>query len=181
MFRQEIMKGVSMKKKWIILVIYLFVVVGVMVGLFMTLPKEPKKVVINGTNVEVIEMDSDIESPETVASEFFSVIYEYDTSERMFYEGAEAYMTKEAYEQLLPMPSEENTDDVFFHMQSSLKNFLIYKREINEKEVELVAEIYFCVSGSGEYTQRQIVKLCMELGNKQWVITECSVLDTEGE
>ena len=175
------MKELSMKKKWVILVIYLLLVIGVMVGLIMTLPEKPKEVVIKGNTDEVIEIDSDIETPETVAGKFFSVIYEYDTSERMFYEGAEGYMTKEAYEQLVPMPSEEVMDDGFFHMQSSLENYLIYKREISETEVGLVAEIHFSVSGSGFYTQRQIVKLCMQLEGKQWIITECSVLDTEGE
>ena len=175
------MKELSMKKKWVILVIYLLLVIGVIVGLIMTLPEKPKEVVIKGNTDEVIEIDSDIETPETVAGKFFSVIYEYDTSEKMFYEGAEVYMTKEAYEQLVPMPSEEVMDDGFFHMQSSLENYLIYKREISETEVELVAEIYFSVSGSGDYTQRQIVKLCMQLEGKQWIITECSVLDTEGE
>ena len=90
-------------------------------------------------------------------------------------------MTKAAYEQLVPMPSEEVMDDGYFHMQSSLENYLIYKREISETEVELVAEIHFSVSGSGDYTQRQIVKLCMQLENKQWIITGCSVLDTEGD
>lgn len=175
------MKGVSMKKKWIILVIYLLVVVGAMAGLIMTLPDEPKEAAMEGTCVEVVEMDSEIESPETVAGKFFSVIYEYDTSKRLFYEGAEAYMTKEAYEQLLPMPSVESTDDVFFHMQSSLESFLIYKREISETEIELMAEVHFSVSGSGKYTQRQIIKLCMQLENRQWMITECSVIDTEGE
>jgi len=175
------MKGVSMKKKWIILVIYLLVVVGVMAGLIMTLPDEPKKASIEGACVEVVEKDSEIEPPETVAGEFFSVIYEYDTSKRLFYEGAEAYMTKEAYEQLLPMPSEENTEDVFFHMQSRLEDFLIYKREISETEVELMAEVHFSVSGSGEYMQRQIIKLRMQLENEQWIITACTVMDTEGE
>lgn len=175
------MKGVSMKKKWIILVIYLLVVVGAMAGLIMTLPDEPKKATMEETCVEVVEMDSEIESPETVAGEFFSVIYEYDTSKRLFYEGAEVYMTKEAYEQLLPMPSEESTDDVFFHMQSSLDNFLIYKREISETEVELMAEVHFSISGSGKYTQRQIIKLRMQMENRQWIIAECSVIDTEGE
>jgi len=175
------MKGVSMKKKMIILVIYLLVVAGALAGLIMTLPDEPKKATIEGTCVEVVEMDSEIESPEIVAGEFFSVIYEYDTSKRLFYEGAEAYMTKEAYEQLLPMPSEEKAEDVFFHMQSSLENFLIYKRQISETEVELMAEIHFSVSGSGKYTQRQIVKLRMQMENKQWIITECNVIDTEGE
>ena len=147
----------------------------------MTLPDEPKKASIEGACVEVVEKDSEIEPPETVAGEFFSVIYEYDTSKRLFYEGAEAYMTKVAYEQLLPMPSEESADDVFLHMQSSLENFLIYKREISETEVELMAEIHFSVSGSGKYTQRQIVKLRMQMENRQWIITECSVIDTEGE
>ena len=181
MLRQEMMKGVAMKKKWIILVIYLLAVVGAMVGLFMTLPDEPKEVKIEGANVKVEELKSETRSPETVAGEFFPVIYEYDTSKRLFYEGAEAYMTKEAYEQLLPMPSEEGTDDVFFHMQSRLENFLIYKREISETEVELMAEVHFSVSGSGEYTQRQIVKLRMQLENGQWIITACTVMDTEGE
>ena len=128
-----------MKKKWIILVIYLLLVVGAMVGLFITLPDEPKKVVIEGSKVEEVERNSKTESPEIVAGEFFSVIYEYDTSTRLFYEGAEAYMTRDAYEQLLPMPSEGNTEDVFFHMQSRLEDFSIYKREISETEVELLA------------------------------------------
>lgn len=175
------MKGVSMKKKWIILVIYLLLVVGAMVGLFITLPNEPKKVVIEGSKVEVVERNSKTESPETVAGEFFSVIYEYDTSTRLFYEGAEEYMTRDAYEQLLPMPSEGNTEDVFFHMQSRLEDFLIYKREISETEVELMAEVHFSVSGSGEYMQRQIIKLRMQLENEQWIITACTVMDTEGE
>ena len=170
-----------MKKKWIILVIYLLLVVGAMVGLFITLPDEPKKVVIEGSKVEEVERNSKTESPEIVAGEFFSVIYEYDTSMRLFYEGAEAYMTRDAYEQLLPMPSEDNTEDVFFHMQSRLEDFSIYKREISETEVELMAEVHFSVSGSGEYTQRQIVKLRMQLENEQWIITACTVMDTEGE
>ena len=170
-----------MKKKWIILVIYLLLVVGAMVGLFITLPDEPKKVVIEGSKVEEVERNSKTESPEIVAGEFFSVIYEYDTSTRLFYEGAEAYMTRDAYEQLLPMPSEDNTEDVFFHMQSRLEDFLIYKRAISETEVELMAEVHFSVSGSGEYTQRQIVKLRMQLENGQWIITACTVMDTEGE
>lgn len=175
------MKGVSMKKKWIVLAIYLLVVVGVMVGLIMTLPDEPKEVTIKGANIEMVEMNSEIKSPETVAGEFFAVIYEYDTSKRLFYEGADMFMTKEAYEQLLPMPSEENIEEPYFHMKSSLEHFLIYKREVSATEVELMAEVHFSLSGSGVYTQRQIVKLYMELDGEQWLITACNVLDTEGE
>ena len=51
------MKELSMKKKWVILVIYLLLVIGVMVGLIMTLPEKPKEVVIQGNTDEVIEID----------------------------------------------------------------------------------------------------------------------------
>lgn len=170
-----------MQRKGIVLTIYLAFVLIVLVILFLTLPDEAPKEQKIESCIELTEMESEIKEPETVAEEFFSIIYEYDTSKRLFYEGAEAYMTKEAYEQLLPMPSEGNTEDVFFHMQSRLEDFLIYKREISETEVELMAEVHFSVSGSGEYMQRQSVKLRMQLENEQWIITACTVMDTEGE
>lgn len=169
-----------MNKKWIAVAVFLLIVMVLAMVLSEMLSSKEEKEKEKEPAVESEITEEEMETPEEVAEEFLTIIYEYDTAERMFFEGADKMMTKEAYEKLIPMPSEEIVEE-YFHMKSELDRFLLYKREMSANEMEILAEVYFSISGSGDYTQRQIVRLYMEFANKHWLITDCSVLNTEGE
>lgn len=169
-----------MDKKGIAFIIYLIVVAVVLVCLVCTKPKETKETKQQETEIEVVQEGDEQELPDTITEEFIKIIYEYDTSERKYFEGADEYMTTEAYEKFIPLPADEDVGEVYFHMQSEIQSYQLYKRVISDEQVEFVAEIYFTVSGSGEYSQCHIVKLCLE-NDEGWLITSCDVLTTEGE
>ena len=70
--------------------------------------------------------EQEILSPEETIRQFADVIYTYDTSERQFYDGAEEYMTPEAYETLVPMQDPEEADEAPIQMTSKLDSITCY-------------------------------------------------------
>lgn len=128
------------------------------------------------SNDEKTEAKEEILTVEETVNAFVAIIYDYDTSERAFYEGAEEYMTESAYAKLIPMQENEEPIDAL-HMISVLDEAKHYYREVAEEQVEVLSEVWYRVSGTGEYRIRQILKLKLVL-KEQWLVQECGVLDT---
>ena len=117
-----------------------------------------------------------IRTVEETVNAFVAVIYDYDTSERAFYEGAEDYMTEAAYEKLVPFQASEEPQEPI-HMVSILDEARHYYHNISDEQVEVLSEIWYRVSGSGEFRIRQILKLRL-IFDECWLIQECNILDT---
>lgn len=109
---------------------------------------------------------------------FAEVLYEYDTSERMFYEGAELYMTDKAFQMLRPPDAAGRGEGQGARVQSSLISTDIYAYYDSEVNAEAIMESLFTLSKAANGSVTQYLKLSLEKAEGQWVITECYVIDT---
>lgn len=109
---------------------------------------------------------------------FAQVLYQYDTEERMFYDGAEEYMTLEAYQVLYPGVVDEDGDLQRIHMQSRLMGVNVYIYYKEETGVNVIMESRFTLSHGTNGSLTQYLKLSLEKQDGLWMITECSVIDT---
>lgn len=109
---------------------------------------------------------------------FAQVIYQYDTEERMFYEGAEEYMTQEAYQVLYPVVEEKDDTLQRIRMQSTLIDVNVYTHYKEETDVDVIMESRFSISQGANGFLMQYLKLSLQKQDGRWIITECSVIDT---
>ena len=89
------------------------------------LPREERE------DTEESETEAKLSAEETLRA-LAEILYTYDTRERMFYEGAERYMTDKAYEQLVPLQDTEEEDLPVRQMVSRLKEITCYFRPAAE-------------------------------------------------
>lgn len=129
--------------------------------------------------LEIPEKPEKMLSPEETIRGLVEVLYTYDTSERMFYEGAETFMTKEAYKAIVPLADDEDGSGEMQvnRMVSELQELTCYFRTAEQGQVEALAVIWYRLSGSGEFGIRQIVRMSL-VQEDGWKIDECTVLDT---
>jgi len=157
----------------------LIILIGAIV-IFWEIASEEKvkenQVVKSQNNSKVSESDIDMKSIEEYIQLFTKVIYNYDTNERNFYEGAEKYMTEKAYEILVPLPV--SNEEPIRSMKSELQEVTCYYREIDPKEVEAIVEIWYTLSGTGEFRIRNLIKLQLIQAEGEWKINEFTVLET---
>lgn len=120
------------------------------------------------------------QSPEQLLQAFAEVLYTYDTRERRFYEGAEAFMTSQAFSELKPASAGEITEsgEEIPAVVSSLQEARCYYSFFSESEAEVIMESRFTLSRSGNGQILQYVKLGIEKQENGWKITGISVLDT---
>ena len=122
----------------------------------------------------------DGQTPEQFLQAFAEVLYSYDTRERRFYEGAEAFMTPQAYAELKPASAEElaESGEETPAVVSSLQEARCYYSYFSESEAEVIMESRFTLSRSGNGQILQYVKLGIEEQENGWKITGINVLDT---
>lgn len=109
---------------------------------------------------------------------FAEILYQYDTNERKFYEGAEAYMTDEAFHLLLPLGAVGRNEGEGIRVQSSLISTDIYAYYSSDASAEVIMESRFTLSRAANCTVTQYLELSVEKTDGQWMITECHVIDT---
>lgn len=129
---------------------------------------------------EAASGDGGNQSLEDTIHAFAEVIYTYDTRERPYYEGAGQYMLKDAYEIILPLPADAGDEagaDTAVNVSSKLNEMTCYYREVDAKNVEILAEVWYSLSGTGDFKVRQIVKIAA-VYQDEWKIKACTVLDT---
>lgn len=121
-----------------------------------------------------------VQSKEQFLQSFAEVLYTYDTRERRFYEGAEAFMTSQAYAELMPFSVEEETEsgETPPAVISSLQEAKCYYFCDSNTETEVIMESRFTLSRSGNGHILQYIKLSIENHENEWIITSISVLDT---
>ncbi len=120
------------------------------------------------------------QEPEQFLQSFAEVLYTYDTRERRFYEGTEAFMTPQAYAELAPLSAEDVTEsgENIPAVISSLQEAKCYYSCFSETGAEVIMESCFTLSGSGNGHILQYIKLNIEKQNNEWKITGINVLDT---
>lgn len=129
---------------------------------------------------EVPKEQEDGQAPEQFLLAFAEVLYSYDTRERRFYEGADAFMTPQAYAELKPASAEEFPDggEEAPAVVSSLQETKCYYSYFSESEAEVIMESRFTINRSGNGQILQYVKLGIEKQEDEWKITGINVLDT---
>ena len=147
-----------MRRKKIVLmsIIVLSLLIFMAAALFISMPGG--QVQEDDTEVQAEERKEDEPTVEETVRKFAEVLYTYDTSERMFYEGAEEYMTQEAYEAIVPMSDGEDSEFPANRMVSELKELTCYFRTIGQGRAESIAVVWYRLSGSGNFGIRQIVE-----------------------
>lgn len=120
------------------------------------------------------------QDPEQFLQSFAEVLYTYDTRERRFYEGTEAFMTPQAYAELVPLSVGELTESGgnIPAVISSLQEVKCYYSCFSETGAEVIMESRFTLSGSGNGQILQYIRLNIEKQSSEWKITGINVLDT---
>ena len=120
------------------------------------------------------------QDPEQFLQSFAEVLYTYDTRERRFYEGTEAFMTPQAYAELVPFSVGESMEsgEKIPAVISSLREAKCYYCCFSETEAEVIMESCFTLNGSGNGQIMQYIKLNIEKQSNEWKITGINVLDT---
>ena len=160
------------KKKLVIVFCTIVIVLSAIITVLFV--NEKSDTIQKQNNVEDMP---DIVSPEEVNDKFINLIYTYDTAERQFYEGAEAYMTEDAYETLVPLQNPEAQDGNPIQMKSELKDFTCYYDLSEGVEIQTITEVHYSLSGMGEFTNMQLLKLALTYKDG-WKIAECTPLAT---
>lgn len=172
-------------QKKIFISIYMAVVIALLIltgSIFSRFDHEPQdgseRVSVEERELtEESETEAKLSAEETLRA-FAEILYTYDTRERMFYEGADRYMTDKAYEQLVPLQDAEEENIPVRQMVSRLKEITCYFRPTAKGKIEAMAEVWYQLSGTGDYGVRQILKLVVVEDEDGWKVSECTVLDT---
>ncbi len=129
---------------------------------------------------KVLSEQADEQDPGQFLQSFAEILYTYDTRERRFYEGTEAFMTPQAYAELVPFPVEDlmESGEKIPAVISSLQEAKCYYSCISETGAEVIMESRFTLSGSGNGQILQYIKLNIEKQSSEWKITGINVLDT---
>lgn len=109
---------------------------------------------------------------------FAQILYQYDTAERKFYEGAEEYMTQAAYRAFCPGSAQEEDAPGAVRVRSTLLEANIYAFYGSETEADVILESRFSLTQGTNGSLTQYLKLSLEKQDGQWLITECSIIDT---
>lgn len=176
---------ITNRQKKIFISIYMAVVIGLLIltgSIFSRIRNEPQDGPerVSGEEreqKEEKETDPELSAEETLRS-LAEILYTYDTRERMFYEGADQYMTDKAYEQLVPLQDTGEEKLPVRQMVSQLKEMTCYFRPAAEGKMEAIAEVWYQLSGTGDYGIRQILKFVLVEDGDGWKVSECTVLDT---
>lgn len=116
---------------------------------------------------------------EEMLQEFAKLMYTYDTRERNFYEGTENYTTTQAYHKIMPFlpgKTEEDKGVETATVVSELEETSCYYRSLSETQLEAILESKFILNKNE--TIVQYLKLSVEKLEKQWKITDISILET---
>lgn len=118
---------------------------------------------------------------EEMLTAFAEVIYTYDTRERLFYEGAQSFMTEEGYQMLMPFSAGEEIDKeepLPAAVISSLKEVSFYYRSSDKDNAQVMMEANFTLSRSGNGTILQYTKLSLKETENGWKIDGYETVDT---
>jgi|GEM_PF-4477175 len=107
---------------------------------------------------------------------FAEVLYTYDTRERKFYEGADQYMTDIGYKSIVPL-ADGTEGETVVNMSSKLDKIICYYRKGSTDNEEVLAEVWYSISGAGDYQIQQIIKI-NAIYQENWKISQCTVLST---
>ncbi len=110
--------------------------------------------------------------------DFAQTLYQYDTAERKFYEGAEEYMTQAAYREFYPASAQEKDAPGAVRVRSTLMEANIYAFYESETEADVILESRFSLTQGTNGSLTQYLRLSLEKQEGQWLITECSIIDT---
>lgn len=172
-------------KKWKTALVFLgiFLLLCLLLGTYLCrLAKKESHIenIPKGTEIREREEQQELGVEETIRA-FAEVVFTYNTAERLYYEGAEAFMTEKAYDELIPSPDMDGETEIgdvpVVQMTSKLQELQCFYRSGEEGETEVIAEIWYTLSGTGEFRIRQLAKLKL-IRQDGWKIDEYTVLDT---
>lgn len=109
---------------------------------------------------------------EEMLTRFAEVIYNYDTRERRFYEGAEPCMTGQGYQMLVPFSAGEEPEEKErpAAVISSLNDVSYYYNFTDDSNVQVMMEARFSLSRSGHGEILQYTKLSVKETEEGWKI-----------
>lgn len=125
-------------------------------------------------------LNTDKSKIEEILKGFAETIFSYDTTKRLYFEGADIYMTKAGYEKFKPLVTddgEENTPKPF-SVISKLQGAQFYYGSFKKNRVEVVMEADISFSATESSSIREYLKLTVEKHNDEWLISDCNVFAT---
>lgn len=120
------------------------------------------------------------ETLEEMLKAFAEVIYTYDTRERLFYEGAQSFMTDQGYQMLVPLSTGEKIqeEDRPAAVISSLRKVSFYYGLSDKSHMQVMMEADFSLSRSGNGKILQYTKLFLKETGTGWKIDGFETVDT---
>ena len=168
--------------------ISIIVILMTIISLLFVVQKEDKKTNTEENNVQKGKVDilpsqqiSMLDIQEELKdrlSSFAQVLYQYDTAERKFYEGAEEYMTPQAYGKLYPMSAQEEGVQAAIRVRSTLIAVNVYAFYESDTKADVILESRFSLSQGTNGALIQYLRLTLERQEGVWMITECQIIDT---
>lgn len=119
---------------------------------------------------------------EEMLARFAEIIYTYDTRERLFYEGAQTYMTEAGYRMLVPFSAGEELEDKEENRPaaviSTLNEVSFYYKELEAGSAIVMMEAGFALARSGNGEILQYTKLSIKETKDGWKIDAYEPVDT---
>lgn len=134
--------------------------------------------------------ESEIEGVTKTLNQFTNLIYNYDSSQRKYYEGTDQYMTKSGYERFVPGDSGEGTNEGTTEYESepvvtsrlSLNQIEYFYNFHNSNEVKVIAKADITSSFINQNKSTQFLSLLLiKQEDSKWLISFCEVVDTINE
>ncbi len=110
---------------------------------------------------------------------FMDLTYNCDYQERHYYDGAEAYMTKECYSYYVPMEEPEKAGeggDAFAPYVSHLKGAQYYYAFLTAEQTECLAVVQYSASDSDADVQERLMLLSLIRKEEGWKISRIDIL-----
>lgn len=127
---------------------------------------------------------NELKNVRTVLDGFTNQIYNYNSSERQYYEGVDIYMTPSGYERFIPGDRGEEDSELSYEQpnmaqQLTLNQVQYFYNFVSDMEVKVMVKADFTSSLVNQNKSIQYLEATvLKQENGAWLISNCEIVDT---
>lgn len=127
---------------------------------------------------------NEIKNIRTVLDGFTNQIYNYNSSERKYYEGVDIYMTPSGYERFIPGDIGEEDSELSYEQPNMVQRLTLNQVQyfynfVSEIEVKVIMKADITSSLVNQNKTIQYLDATMlKQENGSWLISDCAIVDT---